>query len=289
MIGPKTSPRRLSKRLLFLIAVSGLAAIAVAAVSSRAETATIVIPSPSGMTVIEKQYGPLDQAAYVSLSLKRRQGLIRRSVSLLSIRNPSGAIGDDGITIGWTGEHHITIGWPQGAKPIGGPSRVDDVDVDYRSYVPDITSRQKINARELTLHNVSLIFSEVDAQNGSARYIATGKPVPLIECVVAINGTDGLVFDQLTFQIIGHGIGRADDPYRSFGAVGIKVSVKPLPDGKSPALTLTQAEIAGTFPRNDIDVAPGQAASSVSYRNFDTTEAEQIFTTIKKGSLYQPA
>ncbi len=195
------------------------------------------------------------------------------------------ALGDDGITIGWTGEHHVTIGWPEGAKSIGGPSRVDDVDVDYRSYVPNITSQQKIKARELTLHDVSLTFSEVDAQNGNARYVATGKPVSLIECIVAIDGTDGQVFDQVTFQLIGHGIGRADDPYNSFGAVGIRVSVKPLPDGKSPALTLTQAEITGTFPQNDVNVAPGQDASSVSYRTFDTTEAQQIFTTIKKGSL----
>ena len=285
MVTATTLLRGVIKRVLLLSAISALAAIAIATVSGRGETAAIVIPSPSGATVIEKQYGPFDQADYVSLYLRKQRSFIRRSVLLPPTQNPSGIIGDDGITIGWTGEHHITIGWPQGAKSIGGPGRVDDVDVDYRSYVPDLTSQQTIKARELTLHGVSLKFSEVDAQNGSARYTATGKPVPLIECVVEINGADGQVFDQVMFQIIGHGVGRAADPYPSFGAVGIKVSVKPLPDGKSPALTLTQAEVAGTFPRNDIDVAPGQDASSVSYQTFNTTEAEQIFASIKKGSL----
>ena len=285
MLTSGASLRRATKRVLLLIAISGLVAVAVASIVRGPQSTSIVIPSPSGGTVIEKQYGPFDEAGYVSLRLKKQGGFIRRSVLLLSGSNPSGVIGDDGITIGWTGERHVTIGWPQGVKSMVGPGRVGDVDVDYRSYVSDITSQEPVNARELTLRDISLNFSEVDARDGGARYTATGEPVPLIDCIVAINGTDGQVFDQVMFQVIGHGVGRVGDPYSSFGGVGVKISVKPLSNGKSPALTLTQGEIAGTFSRNDIDVAPAQDASSVSYRGFTTYEADQIFTAIKERNL----
>ncbi len=107
-----------------------------------------------------------------------------RSYLLLSFPNPSGVISGDGVTIGWKGDHQVTLRWPSGVKPISGPRSAGGIEVSYRAFSPDLSNVTVENTRQLSLNDVSVNFWEVDTQWGHARYMATGLPVPEIHALL---------------------------------------------------------------------------------------------------------
>jgi hypothetical protein len=244
-------------------------------------TPAIEVASPSGKSVAIKQYGPFDEAERLVVSIRDSHG---HSYPLISRPNPTGVINEDGVTFGWDGDQHLTIGWPNGGAAVAGADQVGDIKVSYRSYDPVLSNTRPMEMPHIPLQNSSVNFREEDGHHGNARYSTTGEPVPEIKCIIELNGVDGKFFSKVSAQFIGDGIGKSDDKYKSFGAVGVRVALEPLLDGSSPRKTLTSAEIAGVFPQNKLAAAPYQEAWSVYYRLFNKNEALKVFSEIKQGN-----
>ena len=49
---------------------------------------------------------------------------------------PTGGPPNDGIVLGWEGDHHLIVEWPFGESPVAGPKEVGGVTITYRSYFP---------------------------------------------------------------------------------------------------------------------------------------------------------
>jgi hypothetical protein len=152
-------------KVTFVLAVPAillLALIMVVRSTLPLSTPPITIRSPSTTAAVVKQYGPIDEAEQVNVNVL----IGGRSYSLLSIPNPSGVINGDGVTIGWNGEHRLTLGWPIGATPVSGPKSVDGIDVSYRAYNPDLSDVTAENTRKLPLHNASVTFRKSTRNGG---------------------------------------------------------------------------------------------------------------------------
>jgi hypothetical protein len=239
-----------------------------------AATAPVTIPSPDGRAAVKKQYGPFDEAGYVDISVVSPGLFFDNSHRLATLQNPTGVTNEDGATISWSGSHHVTVGWPVNGMPVQGPSNVDGIQISYRAYDPDLSHVSEQNVVSLPLHHVAVTFREAHVQDPHARYVASGRPVEHIQCIVRVSGFDGSVFDNVTAELGGTAVG---------SGIGLEVGVTPLPRGKSPQQTLTQAELADVFPQNDLTSAPGQEGGEVRYRLFTVNEAQQVFSAVKRG------
>jgi hypothetical protein len=268
--------------ILLVIALFSFMAMVIA---HTTQPLPILVPSPSSNAVVVKQYdfgsGDMD---VLNLDIERNDGGSPHSQRIVTMSN-FGVMNQDGIVVGWQGDHQMTVGWPIGKKIVTGPDRIGDINIDYTQFDPNLGNVSEKDIRRLELHDTSVRFKEVDSDSG-ATYAATHKPVPAIDCVVEITGRDGEAFDRVAVEIIGHGIGRAGDPYASFGMVGIKYDVTPLPDNRSPSLTITQAQIANVLPgagwRTD---APTQGEWSIYYHHYNPNEVIPIFSEIAGGHL----
>jgi hypothetical protein len=117
-------------------------------------------------------------------------------------------------------------------------------------------------------------FREVHVLDPHTRYVASGRPVEHIQCMVKVSGFDGVVFDNVSAELGGTSVG---------SGIGLEVSASSLSRGRSPQQTLTQAELAGVFPQNDLTSAPGQEGGAVKYRLFTVNEAQQVFSAVETG------
>ncbi len=130
--------------LLGLTVVAVLALIVIMEATLPGWPPAITIASPSASAVAIKQYDPEYKKVDVNVLIDGR------SHSLVSVPVPWGVIGDDGVTIGWNGEHQLTLGWPIGATPVSGPKSVGGIDVSYRVYNPDLSKAPAGNTRNIS-------------------------------------------------------------------------------------------------------------------------------------------
>lgn len=250
---------------------------------TNAQSNAIVFPSPSGDVSLVKQYGPGDLAEDVTLTLSRRGHIEGSSKLITTITNPSETINGEGATVSWLGDANLTIGWPIGAKPISGPSRLDGVKVSYTPYEPDLWRLAERDLRKLRLTQVSVGFRETDGHYGSAKY-ATGAPVEETKCVVQLTGADNIYLHRtVTVLLIGNGIGRANSgPAMSFGGASVVFLIAPPPKGSTPSLT--RGKLGSVFSINDAMSAPDQALGQVSYRGLTANDAKEIFSAMRAGA-----
>jgi hypothetical protein len=104
-------------------------------------------------------------------------------------------------------------------------------------------------------------------------------------CIIEIGTSDGKIFDRVIIQLTGDGIGPASSGASAFGGIAIKFIFTPLPNGGSPALTPTQAVLAGVFPENSRTSSTSQDASSLAYKLFTASEALRIFSSLEAGNV----
>jgi hypothetical protein len=248
------------------------------------------VSSPSGAATIVKQYNGEEQMTY-DLQLKTSRGGKTSSTQIIPPQDVLWEKGPDGIIFGWGNDHDLTIAWPTGFQPIHGQEHVGDIDINYKSYEPDIDLISTSNSHNLRLHDTTVSFKEADLTYGEARYTATNEPVPNFKCIIEINGTDGEAFEGVTIQLIGDGIGRPDDKYPSFGMVGVKYIFKKVV-GQFASLTPTQAKLNSVYPHFTYAsippvkaVIPEQTDLSLYYRSYSPSEALDLFSWLQKGKL----
>jgi hypothetical protein len=269
--------------ILIIIAVPLIFAGILLEASRTSVIPTTEVASPSGMATAIKKYGPSDDASWIDVGVRNERGLISHLFPLISESNPTGVINEDGVTFGWDGDQHLTIGWPHRAAGVTGPNQAGDVRVSYRSYDPVLSNTPSTEMTRISLKSTSINFREEDGQAGG-RYAATGKAIPEIKCIVELSGIDGSIFGRIRAEFIGDGLGSSADAGHSFGGAGIRITLEPLSDGTSPKETVTGAEISGVFPQNDLASAPHQGSFSVYYKSFTRDEALKIFSSIRQGN-----
>ncbi len=239
-----------------------------------AASAPVTIPSPDGRAAVKKQYGPFDEAGYVDISVVSPGLFFDHSHRLATIQNATGVTNEDGATIAWNDNHHVTVGWPLSGRPVQGPTDVDDIQISYRRYDPDLSHVSEQNLVSLPLHRVAVTFREEHIKDVNQRHETSGLPVGHLQCIVKVTGEDGSVFEGVTAEFGGTAVG---------SGIGLKIAVTPRAQNHSPQPTLTQAELGGVFPKNDLTSAPGQEGGALSYRLFTTNEAHQVFSAMRSG------
>ncbi|MEO8332125.1 MAG: hypothetical protein ABI479_06800 [Gallionella sp.] len=254
-----------------------------------ADYTSFAVPSPSGASSIARHVHGLEQLTY-NLQLNTSHGGDSTSTQNL-LPHDVDLTGSDAAIFAWDGDNHLTVGWPDGFKPIHGLKRVGDIDISYRSYEPDIDRISSHNLHNLRLHNTTVSFKELDLQDDNARYVATNEPVPNIKCIVEISGLDGEAYEGVSVQIIGNGIGRAGDKYPSLGMVSVDFIFKKAVS-QYASLTPTQAKLSSIYPHFPYDshppattVIPTQTKQSLSYPSFGLSDALNIFDLLQKGKL----
>lgn len=151
---------------------------------SPAATPPTIVPSPDGKAAVEKQYGPLDEARYAELRLVSPMWVFRPSYHLATLQNPTGVTNEDGATISWDGNRRVVLGWPVGGTPIQGPSRIRDIQISYREYDPVLSHVPSPHVVDLSLHDVTVTFQEKHVLDATARYVATGRRVEHVQCIL---------------------------------------------------------------------------------------------------------
>ena len=239
------------------------------------------VRSPSGHSTAIKQYKGSEQALWDVLVIKHEASgdhtmAIRQDQSL------KGVWGSDGVVLGWDGDNHLIIGWPSHQNPVTGPAKVGDIALTYQSFAPDLDRAEHRVSMETAVSDGKIDFERVETASG-ARYATTGLPVPHIKCVVRIRGTDSSTSDNIVVEVIGDGMGRASDPYASFGMVNVTFTMKGPDDSKHP--TLTQAKFGSIYPSFQPDRSPQQSDSSLLYPQYQATETLKLFADIRSGSV----
>jgi hypothetical protein len=105
-------------------------------------SAPVTIPSPDGRSAVTKQYGPFDEAGYVDINVVSPGPFFDHSYRLATLQNPTGVTNEDGATISWNGDHHVTVAWPVNGIPVRGPGNLAGIQISYRAFDPDLSRSQ---------------------------------------------------------------------------------------------------------------------------------------------------
>ncbi|MEA2897439.1 MAG: hypothetical protein QOJ84_3054 [Bradyrhizobium sp.] len=242
---------------------------------------TLIVWSPARTAGVIKTY--LNESDLVTVGLLRATQSVAEARSLFSL--PAKEVwGEEGATVGWEGERHLTFGWPSGMRPIQGPTRVGDIKISYLSYDPILAHSPQENRRKIQLRDVTAAFDEQEGR-GAARYAESGEPVPETKCIIEINGVDSVVFDKITVRFTGNGRGRPSDRWKSYGAVSVDVAFKTSTNLAQPAQTPTQMQVGSVVPMQASTSAPNQDTWKVGYGGYSKSEALKLFSEINAGKI----
>jgi hypothetical protein len=264
-----------------LLLVAGLVAI-LRIVWPPSAPQTVMVWSPSHSAGVIKTYH--NESPSVTVGLLRAAQSVAEARSLFSL--PAKEVwGEEGATVGWEGERHLTFGWPSGMTPIQGPTRVGDIEISYLSYDPILAHSPQEDRRKIQLRDVTAAFEEQEGHWGAARYAENGEPVPETKCIIEINGVDGIVFDKVTVRFTGNGIGRPGDRWKSYGAISVDVVLKTSINLEQPAQTPTQMQVGSVVPMQASTSAPNQDTWKVGYGGYSKSEALKLFSEINAGKI----
>ena len=232
------------------------------------------IPSPSAVAVLSKQYIPNGPWIYRLLTKTDAQTANPVTTDLLTGHYPGGQRGADGLVAGWQGDNHLTIGWPTGQPIMRGPSHVGVVDIAYISYVPDIPITVE-GVNQITLRDAEYKVQEIEFGSHNTN------------CVIHMTATDGVYFDNVSMDVVGHGVGtKRIEGLGSAGSISIKFSLTNLPGRRSPPLTPTQAKLSNITPfitQTFSLPGPIQDGISLDYSWFRTSDTPKIFGVLRTG------
>jgi len=232
------------------------------------------IPSPSGISVLSKQYIPNGPWIYRLLTKIDAQTTNSVRTDLLSGHYPGGIRGSDGLVAGWQGDKHLTIGWPVGEPLISGPSRVGFVEIAYISYALELLTTMD-GVAQVTLRDVEYKVQEIEDGFHNT------------ECVIHITATDGVYFDNVLMDVVGNGVGtKRVEGLGSAGSISIKFSLTSLVGRRSPSLTPTQAKLSDITPfssQSFFSHGPIQDGMSLDYSMFLSGDASKIFNVLRTG------
>lgn len=241
------------------------------------------VRSPSGQSIATKQYKGEEQVSWDVLVVTQEVSGAH-PVAVLRDQPLKFTYGSDGVVMGWDGDHHLIIGWPRGQQPVAGPTEVNDVQISYQMFDPDLDIAQSFLKKDILLQNTTVDFREINSETG-AKYTSTGKPVPHIQCVVKVRGMDPDTTAGVNVEIVGDGMGRSGDPYPSFGMVNVIFSLTENPGSHSGQSTLTQGKFGSIFPSFEPNRSPKQSDSSLLYQHYQMPEALRIFANIRSGKV----
>jgi hypothetical protein len=245
------------------------------------EQKTLIVWSPSRSAGVIKTYR--NESDVVTVGFLRATQAVAEARSLFSLRARE-VWGEEGATVGWEGEKHLTFGWPSGMTLIQGPTRLDDIEISYLLYDPILARSPQENRRKIQLRDVTATFDE-QVGRGAARYAKGGEPVPETKCVIEINGVDGVIFDKITIRFTGNGRGRPSDYWKSYGAVSVDVALEALTNPTQPAQTPTQMQVGSVVPMQASTSAPNQDTWKVGYGGYSKSEALKLFSEINSGKI----
>ena len=272
--------RALAVRLGLGLLVMAAAAFAIGAGDGGkgdTETRILLISSPAGSAVVNKSYA-LRLGSYVLSLMPRPNDRYGQPTKLVAEGfRGSRSLGDDGVVVGWTGENHLTVGWPLGDEmPPRGPARAGDIEVTYINYEPDLSKTIPDRRDQVVLQNVKYVAgSRPDARSG--------------DCVVEVQGTDGEFFSSVGVTLIRPSYVLSYDGVKQLvrGSNSLEFSATPLANSLSPQLTPTQAKLA--------DIAPGtngrdplvelrQTSTTLRYGGYGGRDGDHVIRLMREGN-----
>lgn len=235
------------------------------------------VPSPAGSATIIKDYSLRTGSYIMKLFVKRQRGDARLTTIVTEARRGSRNGQEDGVVVGWIGDSHVTIGWRTGDAIPPGLPRNDDVEVAYINYEPDLAKTTPSLIEHVTLQNI--------------RYVAEPRlDGPRGGCVIRLHGTDGKFFGDVGMDIVtGVYILSADgnkqyNPQRD----SLVFTLMPLPEGRSPQLTPTQAKLGEIGPYATIARPPfffvRQTSTTLEYGPFSIKDHDEVFRMLHDGN-----
>ena len=241
------------------------------------ETEILSIPSPAGSALAQKTYA-FRRGSYLLSLLTHPNDWYERPTKLVSEGfRGSRSLGDDGVVVGWTGENHLTVGWPLGDEmPPKGPARAGDVEVAYINYEPNLSKTTPDRRDQVVLQDVKYVAgSRPDARSG--------------DCVVEVQGTDGEFFSSVSVTLIRPSYVLSYDGVKQFvfGWNSLEFSVTPLANSLSHQLTPTQAELADIAPKTDgrnglIELR--QTSTTLRYGGYGGLDERRVLQLMHDGS-----
>ncbi len=235
------------------------------------------IPSPSGALVAQKRYRR-DTVYELSVT-----GIPHtdppHTVSILQGPNTRKVIRGDGVIVGWDGDNHLIVGWPEawptGLPTVPGPSKIADLNITYLKYKEDPFKGLLQDSEAIALTGVRYRFEELRESSSYAH------------CVIHILGVDGRVFANVALDIDVHGILGHKTPPADYGLANFDFKLTPLPNGLSPRLTPTQAKLDDIFPDfsppSFFGGTPRQNGETLSYGPFVRDDVAAAFRLLRAG------
>ena len=275
MIGPQSRWAMNTSIIQQVLLSAGLMSVPhVSFAQPQTNVVSYTTPSPDRNYIVEKEYNLRVRLWRLSLNIRSAVGLLTGRTLAKGEGTPAREIFEDNVVVGWVSNKQLRVGWPTGVSVVPGPARIQDVDIVYVNYEPDVSDTQARRMDRIQLQNVAYSVAQ---ENSDGR----------LNCSLIVEGTDGNFFNRVRIVVTVFGYTTT-----STGLVNgvlnsaTRVQLEPRPESISAQLTLTQAKLGNVglrrFESRPIS-GPLQEDFSLTYQGFSSLKAQEFFRAMKDG------